>query len=76
MLNHSTSLREQAKARSLGWSEALRAEPQVPRRSFIQAREAGGSGQAIGDALPRRFAGWNLNNTFDLGFRSQSLAPP
>jgi len=44
------SLRKQATAYSLGWSEALRAQPQDPSINEAPARETGGS-QTIPDAV-------------------------
>src|SRR5688572_4955373 len=64
---------KQAEAYSLGWSEALRAQPQDLFNNNVSARETGGSA-TIPDAAAR-FAGSIFISNL-LGFRSQSLAPP
>ena len=65
---------KQAEAYSLGWSEALRAQPQDLLTRAAPARKTGGSA-TIPDAAAC-FAGLNVIFHLFLGFRSQSLAPP
>ena len=59
-----------------GGAEALQAEPQVSRGRIMRARETGNRGHEWDDYFWRPLRALSFKQTFKLGRRSQSLAPP